>query len=104
MRIEDRGLIFDATTRPPGERVAAFVSLCVLESGTILCGFQNGPRKHDVTSTLRLCRSRDGGQTWTEWPSNVAFEAAVASVAAPQGLAPDVPLLVGLMDGSVLRV
>jgi photosystem II stability/assembly factor-like uncharacterized protein len=48
--------------------------------------------------------SRNGGQTWTGWSSNVAFEAAVASVAAPQGLAPGAPLLLGLMDGSVLRV
>lgn len=48
--------------------------------------------------------SRDAGQTWTVWPSDVALEAAVASVAAPHGLAPGAPLLVGLTDGSVLRV
>ena len=78
MRLEDQGLIFDAATRPPSERVAAFVSLCVLESGTILCGFQNGPRKNDVTSTLRLCRSRDGGRTWEELPWE--FERTIGGV------------------------
>jgi len=48
--------------------------------------------------------SRDAGQTWTDWPSDVALTAAVASLAAPHGLAPDAPLLVGLTDGSVLQI
>jgi len=48
--------------------------------------------------------SHDGGQTWTDWPSDVSLEAEVASVAAPQGLATGAPLLAGLMDGSVLRI
>ena len=48
--------------------------------------------------------SRDAGQTWTDWPSDVALTAAVASVAAPHGLAPGAPLLVGLTDGSVLQI
>jgi hypothetical protein len=68
MEIESRGLIFDATSRPPGERVAAFTSLCPLHSGAFLAGFQLGPAKHATTSTARLCRSRDGGATWQELP------------------------------------
>jgi photosystem II stability/assembly factor-like uncharacterized protein len=52
----------------------------------------------------RLLVSRDGGETWADWKTDVSIEEVVASVAAPQGLAPGVPLLIGLMDGTVLRV
>ena len=69
MRIEDSGLIYDAAGRPGSRRVASFVSLCPLRSGAVLCGFQLGSRKHDVHSTLGLCRSRDGGRTWEELPT-----------------------------------
>ena len=62
--VEDRGIIFDATQQPPERRIAYFTSLCLLKSGTILCGFQSGPSKHAVTSTVRLCRSADGGRNW----------------------------------------
>ena len=62
--LEDRGLIFDTTQQPPSGRIAYFTSLCVLQSGTILCGCQNGPKKHAATSTIRLSRSVDGGRSW----------------------------------------
>src|SRR5262245_31774621 len=71
MHLEDQGLVFDATTKPEAERVAAFVSLCRTRSGTLLCGFQLGPHKHALTSTVRLCRSRDGGVTWKELPARL---------------------------------
>ena len=67
--LEDRGLIFDAAQRPPQGRIAYFTSLCVLRTGTILCGFQNGPGKHAVTSTIGLCRSVDGGRSWELLPT-----------------------------------
>ena len=69
MHLENSGLIFDATARPASQRVAAFVSLCPLRSGSILCGFQLGSRKHDPASTIGLCRSRDGGETWEQLPT-----------------------------------
>jgi hypothetical protein len=78
MQLEERGLIFDATNRPPAERVASFTSLCPLRSGAILAGFQLGPAKHAPTSTVRLCRSRDGGRTWQELP--VRFPTTVDGV------------------------
>ena len=78
MHLEERGLIFDARTQPASRRVAAFVSLCVLRSGSILCGFQLGPHKNAAGSTLRFCRSRDGGTTWNELP--VQFETVLAGV------------------------
>lgn len=78
MRLEERGLIFDASGRPVDERVAAFVSLCALGSGSIICGFQLGAKKHAVKGTIRLCRSRDGGATWTELPAR--FESTLDGV------------------------
>ncbi|MFV2066184.1 MAG: sialidase family protein [Pirellulales bacterium] len=78
MKLEDRGLIFDATRQPAGERVAAFVSLYRLASGSLLCGFQLGPRKHDVASTIRFYRSTDGGADWHAMTAR--FETAVDGV------------------------
>ncbi len=48
--------------------------------------------------------SRDGGRSWTPWPAGTAFEGSVAAVAAPHGLGPDAPLLVGLVGGGVRRL
>ncbi|MGH8597788.1 MAG: sialidase family protein, partial [Gammaproteobacteria bacterium] len=78
MRLEERGLIFDANGRTTDERVAAFVSLCALGSGSIICGFQLGPKKHGADSTVRLCKSRDGGATWKELPAR--FESTLDGV------------------------
>jgi len=69
MIVEEEGLVFDATARPADERVASFVGLCTLESGTLLCGFQLGSQKQGVTSTVRVCRSTDGGTSWQELPA-----------------------------------
>lgn len=73
-RIEDRGLIYDATNRPAKERIAFFTSLCPLKSGTLLCGFQLGSSKHAPDGTIRLCRSRDRGRTWQELPFRFVTE------------------------------
>ncbi|MGD9856272.1 MAG: sialidase family protein [Planctomycetaceae bacterium] len=78
MRVEECGLIYDAAAHPEHERVASFVSLCRLSSRVLLCGFQVGPRKHAVTSTIRFCRSQDGGNTWHEMPAR--FETRVGGV------------------------
>lgn len=48
--------------------------------------------------------SRDGGRTWSRWRTHQALGQGIASVAAPSGLAPDAPLLVGLVGGDVLRL
>jgi hypothetical protein len=78
MQIIERGLIFDATNRPAHERINAFTSLCRMSNGTILCGFQSGPGKHDPASSARVCRSRDGGRTWTDLGS--PFERSIGGV------------------------
>ena len=51
-----------------------------------------------------LLVSRDGGRSWSDWKAGLSFEQGLASVAAPQGLDPGAPLLVGLVGGDVLRV
>ncbi len=65
--------------------------------------FQANP---DVLVVLHdaLRVSRDGGQSWSDWPGPSATASGVISAVAPQGLDPDAPLLVGLADGRVLRV
>jgi photosystem II stability/assembly factor-like uncharacterized protein len=64
------------------------------------------PEKADILVMLgdRLLLSRDGGQSWAERGSGVEFGEGLTCVAAPQGLEPDAPLLVGLIDGGVLRI
>ena len=64
------------------------------------------PAKDDVLVMLgdRLLQSRDGGRTWSEWGSGVESGEGLACVAAPQGLDPGAALLVGLIDGGVLRI
>ena len=78
MRVEARGLIYDADTQPAPRRIAFFTSLCPLQSGEILAGFQVGPAKQAPTATLGLRRSRDGGETWQEVPAS--FETTVGGV------------------------
>jgi len=69
MRIEDRGVIFDASRRSRSESVACFTSLCTTSSGAIISAFQVGPAKNAANSTLRLCRSRNQGRNWQELDS-----------------------------------
>jgi photosystem II stability/assembly factor-like uncharacterized protein len=57
-----------------------------------------------VAAGDRVLVSRDAGQTWDDWQPGLTFEQGVASIAAPQGLNPDAPLLVGLVQGGVLRL
>jgi hypothetical protein len=79
MEIVDRGLIYDAATRPQHERIAFFTSLCTLRSGSIISAFQVGSGKHAPDCTLRLSRSADGGRTWAELSTR--FQTAVGGVA-----------------------
>ena len=62
--LEAQGLIFDDREQPPERQVCCFTSLCVLQGGAIVAGFQNGRAKHAPDGTVRLCRSQDGGRTW----------------------------------------
>jgi photosystem II stability/assembly factor-like uncharacterized protein len=52
----------------------------------------------------RLVNSADGGQSWMHWRAERSFEQGLASIVAPQGLTPDAQLLVGLVEGGVIRI
>lgn len=78
MLIEARGVIYDAMGQPETRKIAFFTGLCALRSGTLLCGFQVGSGKHSPDSTLGLCRSLDGGNTWRQLP--VQFQTAIEGV------------------------
>ncbi len=64
------------------------------------------PRQPDVLALLddALLVSRDGGDSWADWPASLDFSVALTSVVAPFGLGWAQPLLVGLLDGRVLWV
>lgn len=83
--IADRGIVFDATTQPPENRIAYFTSLCLLQSGAILCGYQNGPGKHSPTSRAGVSRSLDQGKTWTQLP--VKFDTEIDGIPGSLGCA-----------------
>lgn len=66
MKVEARGLIYDAGKQPDSQRIAFFTSLSPLRSGTLMAGAQVGPGKHAPTATAKLWRSRDRGETWQD--------------------------------------
>jgi photosystem II stability/assembly factor-like uncharacterized protein len=51
-----------------------------------------------------LLVSRDGGERWSEWQMTAPTVPGVAAVAAPLGLDPGAPLLVGSVEGDMMRV
>jgi photosystem II stability/assembly factor-like uncharacterized protein len=64
------------------------------------------PAKPQILAMLAdaLIVSRDGGTTWEAWQMGLDLGPGAACVTAPLGLDPGAPLLVGLLDGRVLRV
>ena len=63
------------------------------------------PEKADIITIQadKLLLSSDGSKSWIERRSGRANREGFTCVAAPLGLVPDAPLLVGLVDGGVLR-
>ena len=64
------------------------------------------PAKADVLVLHEdaLLVSRDGGESWSEWQMTAPTAPGVAAVAAPLRLDPGAPLLVGALDGDMMRV
>jgi len=94
-RSDDRGQTW---ARIGGDAVVDAVNVIVLS-----------PEFPDTPSVLvalsaALLVSRDGGQSWGDWKKGLDLAQGVSAVAAPQGLAPDAPLLVGLVGGDVLQL
>ena len=52
----------------------------------------------------RLLVSRDDGISWQAWPLEVNPEGGITALAAPLGLEPGAPLLLGLAGGRILRL
>jgi photosystem II stability/assembly factor-like uncharacterized protein len=50
-----------------------------------------------------LLITRDGGEHWAQLRLDLPDDAYVAAVAAPRGLAPNAPLILGLVGGGLLR-
>lgn len=51
-----------------------------------------------------LLVSRDAGRSWSNWSDSLALEQGMTCLAAPQGLDPGAPLLVGFAEGGVRRI
>ena len=66
----------------------------------------NFPAQPDVLAVLdsSLMVSRDGGQTWSPWKAGLSFDLGISCAAAPHSIDSGAPLLVGLVDGGVLRL
>jgi photosystem II stability/assembly factor-like uncharacterized protein len=64
------------------------------------------PEKADilVMQAAGILLSRDGGGSWSDWETGVDVDVGLACAAAPHGLDPGAPFLVGLVDGGVLRM
>jgi photosystem II stability/assembly factor-like uncharacterized protein len=94
-RSNDRGRTW---TRLGEDAVAEAVNAIILSS--------EFPTRAELLAMLgdRLLVSRDGGGSWSDWKADVSLEAGAACVAAPQGLDPGAPLLVGHLEGGVLRI
>jgi photosystem II stability/assembly factor-like uncharacterized protein len=57
-----------------------------------------------VSANGRLRVTRDGGRTWAPGELGAAPEGDITAVAAPAGITPDAPLLIGMASGRVVRV
>lgn len=71
MHVEEQGFILDTSLCPLSQRTACFTALAPLASGGMLSCFQSGSKKNSSQSTLRLCRSEDGGRSWCELPASL---------------------------------
>jgi photosystem II stability/assembly factor-like uncharacterized protein len=94
-RSDDRGQTW---SRIGEKAVADAVNAIVLSPE-----FSDSPDVLVALSTALLV-SHDGGETWADWKKGLELTQGVSAVAAPQGLAADAPLLVGLVGGDVLRL
>jgi photosystem II stability/assembly factor-like uncharacterized protein len=61
-------------------------------------GFPSAPELLVLLNDTLLA-SRDAGVSWSSWPAEGEAAAGIAAVAAPHGLGPSAPLLLGWIDG-----
>lgn len=63
------------------------------------------PTRTDLLAMLndRVMLSRDNGQTWTTWETEIDLTAGLTSIVAPNGLDANAPMWLSLMDGQIVR-
>ncbi len=79
------------------ETVTGGVNAILLDSS------QPGGREMLILHEGELLLTRDGGEQWAPLALDLPDDAYVAAVAAPRGLAGGEPLILGLVDGGLLR-
>lgn len=57
-----------------------------------------------VVSNDALLTSADGGQTWQNYRPDLQIDSGFAAASAPSGFNREIPLLLGLADGQILKV
>ena len=64
------------------------------------------PARPDILVLLStvLLISRDKGSSWDDWKADLSLAEGATAVAAPQGLDPGSPLLLGLVERGVLSL
>lgn len=64
MKTTKAGTVFEGEPGSP-QTLCCFPSLCRLGNGDLLATFQCGPEKNHADGTVCLCRSTDGGASWS---------------------------------------
>jgi photosystem II stability/assembly factor-like uncharacterized protein len=57
-----------------------------------------------VANGEKLIQSKDGGQTWTSWRSDLKFKGHLLGLCAPKGLYPKADLVAGFANGEILTI
>ena len=81
MKSLDMNIIYENPLPQLRSRQAAFPNVCQLPNGTLLAAFQIGEAFESIDCASHICRSADGGKTWSapqenvyqhpEWPSHL---------------------------------
>lgn len=64
MHIVERGILFDASTAPPGARFCTFTTLECGPDGQLIAAFRTGSAKDSADEDVRVMVSEDSGATW----------------------------------------
>jgi photosystem II stability/assembly factor-like uncharacterized protein len=100
---ETQGLLLSTDAGESWRRVGADVFIEAVNAICLSPNFSSGPEilaLHNGTLFL----SSDRGETWSPWRENVLADEDVASILAPQGFDAGALVLVGLANGTVLRL
>ncbi len=100
---ESRGLFRSTDRGNTWSQVKADVGDEAVNALIISPEFPSKPEILMMLSTTLLV-SRDSGKTWAEWKPGFSAPQGLSCVAAPQGLDSNASLLVGLVEGGILRL